>query len=66
MGMESHLDPAPVLLPLRRYRFSRLGLKNFPLPSCGMVPSMAVSRSGSQPGARDRAVESWYDPYYLR
>lgn len=35
-----------------------VSLQTFHLPSYGMGPSLAVSRSGSQPGARDRTVES--------
>lgn len=59
--MDSGLAHA-VLPPLRRYPVFPgptmwVSLQTFHLPSYGMGPSLAVSRSGSQPGARDRTVE---------
>lgn len=50
-GYGLRLGSCPCDTPLRRYRFSRSD-------SVGrMRPFMAVSRSGGQPGARDRTVE---------
>lgn len=61
------LGLCPCVTPLRRFPVFLfpdptvwVSLQAFRPPSCRMGPSMAVSRSGSQPGARDRTVESLY------